>query len=306
VQGAGSPSTMRHGIHAVPSQRRAVAGFTLIELLVVIGVIALLVGILVPCLQGARRRAGAVVCQTRLHQWGLAFKMYLDDNHGRWMRASEPEGVGWLRATMPFWRTTGKGHGPGPDYAEVVARGITLCPTTGLDKEPPFWAAKYAFENSFWSPTKGRGAPVRIKYIAVSYGFNMWLCPDQEEVNRGGGRVINASSWTWNTCDVRGAANVPVLGDGLDNCMVHEEGPPVAEPDHLDPNDSGAWTHCCINRHNGGVNWLFMDWSVRKVGLKELWTLKWSRNFDTSGPWTAAGGIKPDDWPKWMRRFRDY
>jgi hypothetical protein len=49
-----------------------------------------------------------------------------------------------------------------------------------------------------------------------------------------------------------------------------------------------------------------MDWSVRKVGLKELWTLKWHRNFDTSGPWTKAGGVKPDDWPKWMRNFRDY
>ena len=51
---------------------------------------------------------------------------------------------------------------------------------------------------------------------------------------------------------------------------------------------------------------LFMDWSVRKVGLKELWTLKWNRNFDTAGPWTKAGGVKPEDWPEWMRRFKDY
>ena len=51
---------------------------------------------------------------------------------------------------------------------------------------------------------------------------------------------------------------------------------------------------------------LFMDWSVRKVGLKELWTLKWSRDFDTAGPWTLAGGVKPEDWPAWMQRFKDY
>lgn len=62
---------------------------------------------------------------------------------------------------------------------------------------------------------------------------------------------------------------------------------------------------------------LFRDWSVRKVGLKELWTLKWDgrkfhtnkwydRKFDTSGPWTLAGGVQPEDWPEWMRGFKDY
>jgi hypothetical protein len=51
---------------------------------------------------------------------------------------------------------------------------------------------------------------------------------------------------------------------------------------------------------------VFLDWSVRKVGLKELWTLKWDREFDTAGPWTKAGGVRPGDWPEWMRRFKDY
>ena len=51
---------------------------------------------------------------------------------------------------------------------------------------------------------------------------------------------------------------------------------------------------------------LIRDWSVRKVGLKELWTLKWDPAFDTSGPWTLAGGVQPEDWPQWMRGFKDY
>ena len=62
----------------------------------------------------------------------------------------------------------------------------------------------------------------------------------------------------------------------------------------------------CVNRHSGHVNGLFLDWSVRKVGLKELWTLKWYAEFNTAGEWTKAGGVKPEDWPKWMRRFKDY
>ena len=49
-----------------------------------------------------------------------------------------------------------------------------------------------------------------------------------------------------------------------------------------------------------------MDWSVRKVGLKELWTLKWNKEFNTNNHWTKAGGVQPDDWPQWMRNFKDY
>jgi len=44
----------------------------------------------------------------------------------------------------------------------------------------------------------------------------------------------------------------------------------------------------------------------RTVGLKELWTLKWHREFDTAGPWTKAGGVLPGDWPEWLRKFKDY
>lgn len=62
----------------------------------------------------------------------------------------------------------------------------------------------------------------------------------------------------------------------------------------------------CINRHSGHVNGLFLDWSVRKIGLKELWTLKWNPQFNTADKWTRAGGVQPEDWPAWMRRFKDY
>jgi hypothetical protein len=28
--------------------------------------------------------------------------------------------------------------------------------------------------------------------------------------------------------------------------------------------------------------------------------------FDTANEWTKAGGVQPDDWPEWMRGFKDY
>ena len=62
----------------------------------------------------------------------------------------------------------------------------------------------------------------------------------------------------------------------------------------------------CINRHQGFLNAAFMDFSVRKIGLKEMWTLNWHRQFDTSGPWTKAGGVQASSWPDWINRFKDY
>ena len=62
----------------------------------------------------------------------------------------------------------------------------------------------------------------------------------------------------------------------------------------------------CINRHRGFVNSSFLDWSVRRVGLKELYTLKWHKQFNTAGPYTLAGGVDATDWPEWIRPHKEY
>ena len=268
-------------------KRRA---FTLIELLVVIAIIALLMSIMMPALARVKDQAKTIGCRANLKQWCLYFQMYTQDYGGRFQA-----GVGaehryhWMNALRSYYRNDHK---------------IRCCPTARKPIVDQYGAVGPVMNvYSAWGIFKGE-AGYAPEGDWGSFGINGWVenpPPEATTVYEGFETKNN-----WRTPNVQGAGYVPLFMDAMrfNAFPLHTDSPP--EIQDMAWQSTQHMRRSCIDRHDAGINMAFLDWSARKVDLKELWTLRWHKKYVTNGPYTSAGGMTADQWPEWMRRFREF
>ncbi|HUW20720.1 MAG TPA: type II secretion system protein [Sedimentisphaerales bacterium] len=235
--------------------------FTLIELLVVLSIVALLTSILVPALNKAKLKVKGTVCNTRLRQLGQIFKMYVDDNGGQFME----RGAGYSEGAVSWFHCIRNYHDPGDE--------LLFCPLATVTQDKGGRNPNMAWEN-----TTDLGF-----YYEGSYGINLYVAKEPGDPE------------FWGSPYVVGASYVPLLV-----CSQWKDIQPYPSDEPL-PYESDVWTpgpwnemrRPCIKRHPPYyINVLFLDFSVDARTIKQLWRLKWHKNWPAGHPLPI--------WPAWM------
>ena len=243
-----------------------------------------------PALQRVRQLAKTSACSANLKNWAYFLLMYTQENDGKFQTGiATPDKPGhlnyWFNILRPYHNNSKK---------------VMCCPTAtkplyDINGQPIGQWDTF----SAWGMFTGEGYDPEGEY--GSYGINGWV--EDPPANKEEIYNLPASN-CWRTVAVRRAGYIPLMVDALRfNLYPAETDSPPAEEDHAWEQENNM-RRACLNRHNGYINMAFLDWSVRKVGLKELWTLKWHRDYNTAGDYTLAGGMAPDQWPEWMRGFK--
>jgi prepilin-type N-terminal cleavage/methylation domain-containing protein/prepilin-type processing-associated H-X9-DG protein len=281
--------------------------FTLIELLVVISIIALLMAILMPALGKVRKIAQRTVGLTNQRSIGIALNLYVVDNDNRFSHGkagsveSKAADVSWIRDVAAYTDKTSS---------------IFVCPSAKKPSQNTALNQGYGTADESWRWDWGANNSQAQKELReeigltighpISYSYNEWAInpnPDSQAAQRGYfGQARWKTSYCWNSpSQIKDNANTPIIADGrwmyafVDDQDVPQ---PAEDSDWLFNQDKWGLNMFMIDRHQGpSVNMLFADNSARNIQLKDVFKLKWHKQYDVNNTYVTD----PDRLPEWIK-----